>query len=395
MTTKMIKYSVVPLALCAISAAFGQNALTPLLSAPDDGSVPPVTLEPKEDPSPNQIRMGMQLGFNMKASFKHVGSFPAASNPGTTNAASNHTYDNGYNLVDSQTNSHFNGVGNPPILGTWNWGFTGNTGFDANGNGKQVSGNGTPGGTISFNSLSSSGGSTSDRVDDPQPGFSLTFARQMFHDEKGRWRGGLEAGFGYTDYDIKDDHPVNAKGSMLQDTYSLNGTFVPVGSSYTSQGFTGNPPPAQSIIIGDVPTRSISSVAIPVSGTREFGADVFAFKLGPYFEVPLNHTFALGLEGGVVMDYVYSKFQFNEQVANPITGTITNAKGNGNNQDVLFGGYVGSYISAALNDQWTLFAGAQLQDVGDYTHRNRGTGEAAVLDLSQSIFFTAGLGYSF
>src|SRR5215469_14198538 len=153
MTREMIKYSVVPLSLCAVSAAFGQNALTPLLSAPD-GSVPPVALESKEDPSLNQIRMGMQLGFNMKASFKHIGSFPAASNPGSTNAASNHTYDNGYNLVDSATNSHFNGMGNPPILGTWNWGFTGNGTPDANGNGKQVSGNGTPGGTISFNSLS-------------------------------------------------------------------------------------------------------------------------------------------------------------------------------------------------------------------------------------------------
>ena len=385
----MIKYSVAPLSLCAASTAFAQNAITPLLSAPD-GSVPPVALESKEDPSLNQIRMGMQLGFNMKASFRHVGSFPAGSNPGSTNGFSNHTYDNGYNLVDSAGNSHANGT-NPPIVGTWNWGFTGNNGFDVNGNGAQVHGNGTAGGTISFNSLSSSGGSTGERVDDPQPGFSLTFARQLFHDEKNRWRGGLEAGFGYTDYDIKDDHPVNAKGSMLTDTYSLEGTSVPVGASYSQPSDGG----ANGIIIGDVPTRSISSTAIPVTGTREFGADVFAFKLGPYFEVPLNHTFSLGLEGGVAMVYVYSKFQFNEQVANPSTGVITTVKGNGNNQDVLFGGFVGSYITAALNDQWSLFAGAQLQDVGDYVHRSRSTGEAAVLDLSQSIFFTAGLGYSF
>ena len=394
MTTKMIKYSVVPLSLCAASATFGQNALTPLLSAPD-GSVPPVQMGTKEDPQLNQIRMGMQLGFNMKASFKNIGRFRPASNPGSTNAFSNHYYDDGTNAVDSTGNqhfSHFDTNGNPVYVeGTWFWGFTGNNNFDVNGNGAQVQGNGTANGTIAFHSVSSSGGSTGDRVDDPQPGFSLTFARQMFQDEKNRWRAGLEAGFGYTDFDIKDDHPVNAKGSMLTDTYSLEGSFVPVGSSY-GQDIQGNP---NGITIGDVPTRSISAAKLPVSGTREFGADVFAFKLGPYFEVPLNHTFSLGLEGGVAMVYVYSKFQFNEQVANPITGTITTVKGNGNNQDLLFGGYVGSYISAALNDQWTLFAGAQLQDVGNYTHRNHGTGEAAVLDLSQSIFFSAGLGYSF
>ena len=391
----MIKYCVVPLSLCASSAAFAQNAITPLLSAPD-GSVPPVTLGTKEDPSENQIRMGMQLGFNMKASFKHIGGFRPATNPGSTNGVSNHFYDNGHNAVDSSTNSHFTGHfdtnGNPIFAeGTWNWGFTGNNNFDVNGNGAQVHGNGTPGGTLSFNSLSASGGSSNDHVDDPQPGFSLTFARQLFHDKDDRWRGGLEAGFGYTDYDIKDDHPVNARGSLLTDTYSLNGTLVPVGSSYSQQP-DGSP---NQTIIGDVPTRTISAFKLPITGTREFGADLFAFKLGPYFEVPLNHTFSLGLEGGVAMVYVYSKFQFNEQVANPATGIITNVKGNGNNQDVLFGGYVGSYISAALNDQWTLFAGAQLQDVGDYTHRNHATGEAAVLDLSQSIFFTAGIGYSF
>ena len=391
MTIKTIKYSVMPLSLCATAAAFGQNALTPLLSAPD-GSVPPVTLEPKQD-SLNRVSIGYQLGFNMRASFRHIGGFPAASNPGSTNAISNHYYDNGYNLVDSSTNSHFNGVGFTE--GTWNWGFTGNSPFDpATGDGPQVHGNGTPGGTLSFNSLSSSGGSTSGRVDDPQPGLMLTFSRQLFHDDQNRWRAGLEAAFGYTDYDIKDDHPVNAKGSMLTDTYSLNGNFVPIGSSY-QQGYTGSTPPAQSIIIGDAPTRSITSTNLSVSGTRRLEADVFAFKLGPYFEVPLNHTFSVSLEGGVAMVYVYSTFQFNEQVANPISGTVTPAKGNGNHQDVLFGGYIGSRITAALNDQWSLFAGAQFQDVGEYVHRNSATGESAVLDLSQSIYFTAGVGYSF
>jgi hypothetical protein len=228
-------------------------------------------------------------------------------------------------------------------------------------------------------------------MDDPQPGFMLTFARQLFHDEKDRWKGGLEAAFGYSDYDIKDDHPLTAKASLLTDTYSLNGTFVPVTNNYT-QNITGDP---NHIIIGDTPTRSITSSTVPVTGTREFGADIFAFKLGPYIEVPLNHTFSASLEGGVAMVYVYSKFNFNEQVANPFNGVVTNVKGSGNNQDVLFGGYVGAKISAALNDQWSLFAGAQLQDVGDYVHRNHVTGEAAVLDLSQSIYFTAGVGYSF
>src|SRR5262249_40230020 len=158
--------------LCATSVAVGQSALTPLLSAPD-GSVPPVTLEPKAD-SLNQVSLGFQLGFNIKTKFKHVGGFPAGTNPGSTNALSNHFYDEGYNLVDSTGNNH---LGNE---GTWNWGFTGNNNFDANGNGAQVHNNGQPNGTIDMHSLSSKGGSTGDISDDPQPGLLLTYARQLF-----------------------------------------------------------------------------------------------------------------------------------------------------------------------------------------------------------------------
>ena len=61
----------------------------------------------------------------------------------------------------------------------------------------------------------------------------------------------------------------------------------------------------------------------------------------------------------------------------------------------MAGGYLGAKISAAISEKVTLFAGAQFQDVGSYVHKNHLTGESAVLDLSQSVFFTSGVGYSF
>src|SRR5215469_11292299 len=120
MRTKALKFSVVPLSLCATSVALGQSAITPLLSPPDDATSP-VALEPKEQHL-NSISLGFQLGFNIKTSFKNIGRFPAATNPGSTNGLSNHVYDDGYNLVDSSNNRHPNGT-NSPIEGTWNWGF--------------------------------------------------------------------------------------------------------------------------------------------------------------------------------------------------------------------------------------------------------------------------------
>jgi hypothetical protein len=383
MTVKMLRYSMLPLSLCATSAALGQAAYTPAPSGSAD-TFTPILLEPKPV-ALNHISMGFQLGFNLKTSFKHIGKFGAATNPGSTNGLSNHFYDDGYNLVDSTGNEHFNGLdanGNPTFKqGTWNWGFNNFAG--------QVHGNGDLNGTIDMHSTSSAGGTSGGRSDDPQPGFMLNFGRELFRDDKDRWRTGLEWSFGYTDYNIEDSHPVNAKGTRLTDTYSLFGNDVSTSGSY-SQDAGGAP---NHNIIGDVPTRNSSAFAVPVSGTRKFGADIFAFKLGPYFEVPLNKTFSFSLEGGAALVYVYSKFQFNETVSTP--GGLLNLKGSGAHDGIKIGGYVGAKISAALNDQWTLFAGAQYQDAGNYVHRNHLTGESAVLDLSQSIFFTSGISYSF
>ena len=127
--------------------------------------------------------------------------------------------------------------------------------------------------------------------------------------------------------------------------------------------------------------------------TIKVPANRFSFNPGPYFEIPLNRTFAFSLEGGVAMVYVWSNFRFDEEVMT--SGGLMEVKGNSNNRDIEFGGYAGAKISAAISEQWSLFAGAQWQDVGTYEHRDRGTGETAVLDLSNSIFFTAGIGYSF
>lgn len=377
MRIKVLKHSVVPLSLCASSVALGQTAAAPPVLAPNDAPIPPLALEPKEQHL-NRISMGFQLGFDLKTSFRHIGRFAPATNPGSTNGLSNHFYDDGYNLVDSSNNEHPNGSGSTE--GTWNWGYTSTS---------QINNNGEPGGTLSMHSLSSSGGSSNDRSDDPQPGFTITFGRQLFQDDRDRWRAGLETSFGFTDYSVKDDHAVNAQGSLLTDTYSLMGTTIVSQPNY-SQSYKGIP---NGTIIGDTPTRTISAMAIPVTGERKFEANLFAFKLGPYFEVPLNRTFAFSLEGGVAMVYVWSNFRFNEEVVTP--SGVLNVNGNSNNQGVEFGGYIGARISAALSDQWSLFAGAQWQDVSDYVHRDQASGQSAVLNLSQSVFFSSGITYSF
>jgi hypothetical protein len=384
MTKKMFRRSVLPLSLCATSVAFGQSTAHVPAAAGQADTFTPIQLEPKEV-SRNHVSMGFQLGFNIRTSFKHIGRFAPATNPGSTNGLSNHFYDDGYNLVDSTGNQHFAGVdgsGNPIFQqGTWNFGF--------NNFANQVHGNGDADGTLDMHSVSSSGGTSADRSNDPRPGFVLTFGREFFRDEKDRWRAGLDWSFGYTDYVVDDSSPVNAKATQLTDTYSLFGDQLPTQPGY-SQDTGGNP---NHNIISDTPTRSFSTVAVPVSGTRKFGADIFAFRLGPYFEVPLNKTFSVSLEGGAALVYIYSHFQFNEEALSP--SGLLNIKGHSVHDGIQIGGFVGGKISAALSERVSLFAGAQWLDAGTYVHRDHNTGQSAVLDLSQSVFFTTGIGYSF
>lgn len=367
--TKLINRSVIPLSLCATSAALGQAANQP--AAPAD-TIPPVALETKPEPLLNRFNLGFQLGFNLNAKFKHIGAYGAQSNPGPATGGVDHFYDDGYNRVDVTGNNHLD---NPNT--TWFWGYQNSSQLNTDNN------------TISMHSTSSPGATSSGRDDDPQPGFQLTYSRELIRDHDDRWRAGFEAGFGYTDLEINDSRSLSAPVNQLTDTYGIpdiNGFFVPDAPYSGTYDGPGR-------VISDTPTRSFDTTTTPVSGTREFGADLFAFRLGPYFEVPLNKTFSFEVSGGLAMVYAYSTFRYNETVITP-NGPL-NLAGHGKNDDVLFGGYLGGQISAALNEQWSLYANAQWMDVGTYTHRSHATGESAVLDLSQAVFFSAGIGYSF
>jgi hypothetical protein len=133
--------------------------------------------------------------------------------------------------------------------------------------------------------------------------------------------------------------------------------------------------------------------AASIAGQRRLGADLFLFKFGPTLEVPLNHTFTAGLSGGFALAYVQSDFSFGETVSISGLAASQSHAGAGSHCDWLPGGYVAATLTAALNEHWAVSAGAQFQSVGHYTHSQ--SSKQAVLDLSQSIFVTLGLSYSF
>jgi hypothetical protein len=342
--------------------------LPALAQSPSPDAPSPLKLELPQAQSPNRFGLSYRMGFNAPVSFSKLGGFPALSVVRSkTPDGDSYNYDNGYVLADSSGNA---------------MGYTRYWGYD---NASQVPGNGT---IVMQRSSSAATASSNDHYDAPMSGIELTYNRELIHKES--WRGGLEGAFGYTYVHVHDAGTRSASVTRVDDTYSF-----PPGTEVPSAGYQGHKsePPNAPVLV-DSPSRSTTDVeqGASITGSRDFSADLFSFRFGPYVEIPLSKSIAFTLSGGFALVYVNSEFSFNETVTIPGVGSVEHhASGSGTGW--LPGAYVAGNFSVALSDSWAFVAGAQFQDVGQYTQTL--SGKQATLDLSKSIFVTVGLSYSF
>jgi len=356
MTTRKFHRTIVPLSLLAAATGWSQ----------DSG------LQMKAEPPIWRANLGYRAGFNLKPGFKNVGSYAAATDPGTDSAKSNHTYDDGYNLLDSSGNNHF---GTPATIV---WGYLHDGQYDPTGNGGQ--------GTIAMHSSSSTGASSGSHDADLTSGMELSFTCEI--EQNQHWNWGLEAAFNYTGLSITDSRNLAGNTTRLTDIYQLNGVVPAAAPYYGSEASPG-------AYLGDLPTRSYAVYDLPVTGSRKLDADLFGFRFGPYLELPITKKLSLTLNAGLAVAIVNSEYSFDQYITTPDSGTF-HAAGSHSNTDVLLGGYIGANLVLRFSDHWSAFGGAQWQDVGSYTNDPRVTGAgAATLDLQNAIFVSVGVGYTF
>jgi hypothetical protein len=348
--------ALVPLFVSATFAASGQTEIAP------------VKLEAKTE-SLNHFGFSYRAAFNLSTSFKNVGTFPSLSNPGAAVSGVDHTYDYGYNRVDSSGNNHFG------YNATTFWGYQDAGQYDSTG-----------GGSIAMHSSSSVGGSTEEYNDDPEHGFELTYNRQIFHGD--HWRFGFEGAFNYMNVSVRDSRAVGTIATRITDVYQLNGA-TPADAPY--DGSFGGP----GTLLEDAPARTQGTFSESVTGSRHFDADLFGFRLGPYVEIPIGDRVAISFSGGLALIWANSEYSFNEMATLPNSRPVS-IVGSSTQNDLIAGGYLAGKLSVALSERWSVFAGGQWQTAGDYTHRARVAGAGStVLDLSNSLFATAGVGFSF
>src|SRR6266404_2716647 len=313
-------------------------AALPISQAHAEDTASADLLTPPVTKSPDRYNLSFRMGFNITADFKNIGAFSpqghlvpisgqgSVGQPASPNgdAVGNRTYQDGYVWVDSSGNA----------LGySRYWGYDNSSQYNA------------AAGTISMHSSSSPGTDSKDREGDPQMGFEFTYNRRLGNSEKWNW--GLEAAFNYMNVAIHDSRTLNGTGALITDSFQLptefggEGFVVPPPAPYSHGPFlnsdTGN------TVINATPTRqALNTFATSIAGTRQFDADVFGWRLGPYAEVPLGSKVTLGLSGGLALAAITSDFRYHETVTfdehiGVGPATRINA-GSSSEADVLVGG---------------------------------------------------------
>jgi len=312
-----------------------------------------------------RIGLNYQGAFNVRASFKHLGNFPAASNPGpATGGGIDRFYDDGFNRVDAS--------GNAGGLTTY-WSYQSPS---------QVPGNDT---VVMHSSSVSSAHNSGAITDDPQHGFELTYAWPLSTGKTWRW--GLAAAFGFTDLSIKQNENYAGNLVRLSDAFTLGGITPPI-APYTGT-FSGPGP-----LLGDTPGRTITTIAnaVSVASQEQLNGQFYQLRLGPYLEIPLTQHAAICLGGGLAGAVVHTAFEFNETGSLAGSGTFS-ASGRNWNSDGAVGGYASAQFLWALSRHVALTAGGQYQSTGRFNQSI--DGREAELDLRNVIFVSAGLGYAF
>ncbi len=296
----------------------------------------------------NRFSFGPTFGFNFKAHFNNN------VNPGPASGGANHTYNDGYVLVDSSGNA--GGL-------TQNWGYH---------NAAQATG-----GNINFHAIQDS----SSADGNPQYGGEFIYQRVIsslpFLD--GDW--GLESGFGFTELDLKEN--LSGSAPVTMDSYGLNGV-IPPGAPYNG---TSKGPGA---LLGDTPTRTSSSATL--TGYQELSGQMFTLRLGPFAEWNLTHHLSVAGSVGLTLAPTIVNYDFAE-TATLAGGGVLTSSGSSSKAELLYGPYVGAMLRYDFSQAWSLDVGARFQNLTDLSQSSGS--HTAQLDAGCTVYATAGLTWKF
>lgn len=303
-----------------------------------------------EDASESKWRVGVgyRAMFNVDVSIRNAGAAAAANNP----SATGRSYADGFVGVDD--------IGNALDLTTY-WGYE---------RAEQYAGdaivlrNSQPGALGEDKNLWANG-------------FELVVGRELGQGRNVRW--GLEGGFSYAHVDGKWSGVAQARVLSL-DAFPLAGVEPPE-APYSGPQASG----PGIALLGATPTT------VPFSVAARVEADVYGFRLGPYFEFPVAKCCSLTLGGGLSLAVVDSTASFRGSAAAPYSAFAQSARDS--EADVVVGGYVSSGVNVRIAKHWDAFSSIQFHALQDFDQR---VGDKKVrLDMGAAFAWLIGVQYRF
>lgn len=316
------------------------------------------------------FRLGGAVGFNIKGSFNVGGALNLTGrNPGPAGVSgANHTYDNGYVLVDKTGNAQ---------------GYTAYFGYD-----NRATQYAPMAQTLTFQSANSAilDPGSSSHSDSPYLGIDLAYLMNVGH--FGGARVGIEFGFGFLPISIKDRGNLSGIFSSTTHQYSVPaGVTLPNTTSYQAG------PNAIGPVIFDQATDISSAPSAGVlHGTRTLDVDLYHLRIGPTLYWDLTHRWGVSASAGGAFGLVNGEYRFDE-TATLQSGGTTRLTGKFGKLDPVYGGYANAIVYYHLQKDADLFLGAQFLSLSKANFST--SGRQAKLDMSAGLFVTAGINWMF
>ncbi len=328
--------------------------------------------------STNRVTLSLRFGLNISGGFKGVGSTFAPGAPLANSRFTRHgdkyNYDDGFALPD--------GSGSTDGY-TWYWGYDSTSQINASG-----------ANSIDLHRTDAIGLPKRNASEDDSPylGAELAYAYELRKDDWRHLYYGVEFAVNWMPISFGGTSLYNLTLSHVTDTYGYTpGTTVPTSQLPYEGDFThGN----FSIFYPRTGTStSLSSATLLVQ--QDFDANLWGFRVGPYIEYMPSEKWNLHLSGGLAVGLLSAEASWKETLTVPGGGpnASTSVSGGGDDVALLAGFYIGLDAEYKFNERWSVEAGVQYQDIGNYNHDFGG--RSVELDLSQSVFVHAGISYSF
>lgn len=307
----------------------------------------------------------------------------SSSDPAVT-AKTDRIYDDGFNRVDSSGNLGDGAVG-PLASRTGYFGFTSDSQVDLRA------------GTLALHRTTTGEGlyrDVGDTANRPAWHAALRLSLAKMKPDRRDW--GLEGAVDWARFRDCASGPVSANVRVLTDTYALGGV-VPQRAPYTGR-FSPLPGDQR---IGDTPSRSISSVAGTVNGTRTFDGRAVVLRGGFWWELIPSKTiepqregdrWSVFLRGGLAIIQAKASFSVDEQAQAPglPAGARVTAAGSRSRSDL--GYFLGARARRSFSPQWAFLAGADF--LSGYKLKAAQGDRYALLDLSRVWMLSIGLEYA-